>query len=56
MSELKVMDFNYFHFYFLIYFPIFLFLELRVRVSHVVQRKKVEESRRIMLYNVYNTY
>ena len=54
LSELKVMDLIIFIFFFI--FFIFLFLELRVRVSHVAQRKKIKESRRIISYNIYTTY
>ena len=42
--------------FFSIYFSIFQFLELRVRVSHIVQRKRVERSKRMMSYNIHNIY
>ena len=49
ISRLKEVDSNYFYFFsililFSIYFSIFLFLELRIRVSHIAQKKKIEGS------------
>ena len=57
LSRSKTVDLTFYFIFilFLFLFSIFLFLELRVRVSHIAQKKRIEGSQRITLYNIYNT-
>jgi len=51
---MKIVDLVFLYFLSQFLFSIFLFLEPRVRVSHVTQKKRVEDARRMMSYYVYN--